>query len=468
MEKSILKRFKRAGKNAIATALVLGLGSGVFAGCENNMDDMFNKGEFNTDGEVNVDDNLYQLNDEMYQKFFVSEDSKFRLSEEDYELAKECEEVLTELFSNEKYFGGMVGDFDSITLVSPKFGDAYYSNIMGIENDDAFLIRTFNDGLVTDYSLVVPDGYIEELDADVFNDNYKTIPHAYAYINKIKDLIDSGTLTKDDFKLICFDSDAEKIVRHAIEDEVLKAVRNNENIKTCIDAGYDLYIMPFERGDIFNYFNFVSFYEQETADLNFKYVVFGVNSMNFVVDIYQPLNGKGQTDVKVSVLPMYNIIGIDDYGRDINTMREYGIDFDVRDEKAKQNIITLIEQFLEELKKTEMYEQSSTNPYDVTGYMFESHGMSGVLNICRIDNNQDFYNYIYSNAIAPIFELAKNGRNTFHNEDIEGIYSTVTENDFYLYDIVEGKYNNSCILSNKESRPKDESNTWIRELGIED
>ncbi len=439
MEKSILKRFKRAGKNAIATALVLGLGSGVFAGCGNNSAG-----------------NLYELNEEMYDKFFVSEDSQFSLSEEDYELAKEGEEILTELFSNEKYFGGMVGDFDSITLYIPTFMDEEYAEYLGIEAEDTFFIRTFNDGAIIDYKLVVPSGYIE-------NAGYTNFAHILTYINAIKDLIDSGTLTKDDFKLISYDLEIERMVRQAIEKDVIKDVRKDDNIKECIDAGYDFYLAPQGVG-----VDLISVYDKETADLDFKYVVFRINSLNFVVDIYQPLNGKGQTDVKVSVLPKYYVNGVDDYGRDIFATKEYGIDFEVKDEKAKQNIISLVDQFLDEYKKTEMYEQSFTMPYELTGYMFESHGMKGELKINQIGNDEDFYNDLYNNVIIPIFELSRNGKKTFHNENKVANISTQVFNDFYLYDIVEGNYNNSCILSNKESRPKDESNTWVYELGMED
>lgn len=226
MEK--LKRFKKAGVKAIASALVLGLGAGLFAGC-------------------NPSTNVEKLpepefNEQLYNNLISSNEL---FNEEYFENIKADREKINAWFKDPNVFGGLIDDYDEILRLLP------YTNQDG--NEFLMFVYALKDGRQKEYVILnqnlLENGFnVDKLSQNPLVASYEDSYKAIRDIETLEDLIKTNSIDYKNLKVVSSSFDIEDELTQKTNELIYNPKTNDTTnleklgLLEYVENGYDIYI----------------------------------------------------------------------------------------------------------------------------------------------------------------------------------------------------------------------------------
>ncbi len=416
MEK--LKRFKSAGKKAIASALVLGLGAGLFAGC-------------------NPGSKLEKLpepefNEELYDN--ITSSSKI-FNEKYFENIEKEREIYNKWFSDPNYFGGLIKDYDEIVKVYPyKFDD----------NKLLLCVYTRKDGRQTIYNIMNKNLAQDE----------KCIDTAYSFGNgnltleELENFIKQNNINSSNLEVIASSSSAENELFEKTKNLLYNSTTNDTTYLEWLGLldyaknGYDIYVIDkntgTELGAMLNN-SIDTFYLENNAYASIVYIL--PRSFQFGV-IY---DGTHPVDTETGSI-IYN--DEDQYLKDVRKKLELYQQCRFICVNDKTGDIKTFGALISYTTIEHLYESYKVKEYDEI-----EKDKAGLAELSKWQSNlNNNYSYLYqlNNKYRKLLETEI--KNFINSKDIYisassygSVASQVNETSPYIYDIVNG-LNEECKL----------------------
>lgn len=427
-----IKKFKKAGKKAIASALILGLGAGVFAGCGS----------------------LYEFNENAYNALYIDEDrASAEYKREDFDAIERAENMLNMLFKEKYYFGDMVDDFDEITIHDICPASAYYGQESTSTDNLAIIVRTFKGGDIKDWALFMPD-ILTPTDKDgnkdytVYYDFYKH-ENYYNFVRTIMYNIDNGALPISDFKVVSLETDIVNELRNEFKRSVNNFLKTYYTNSMYLNRNYSVYAFPQTMGEFevqlssakygeFYYNSVSDDYDKSQYDLKHMYIDLG--NVYLDVEWYIVKWENERRCVSIEMGPKYAaLLYNQETGSFIENRHEAQLSCFLSGAEAAE-CYRALEEIYEEIVTGEMRNDFQLNTNDT--YLGKNIRLP--INELFV-RDEETYKY-FSNVIEKVYGYAKEYEaNEEHS--ISRLYPIPGKT--LAYDFVQGRYNNWLVANGK-------------------